>query len=142
MVTQSTTRRDVFTAIADPTRRAIIELLSKRELSLNGVAEHFAISRPAISKHVKILEECGLVSIEQKGRERICALDLRELSEASEWLEKYRQLWERRFDALEEYLAVLQAGDADKTKVASGQKKTAQKRKQTESKPTTKQKRK
>ena len=102
-------RRDVFQAIADPNRRAIISLLSQKKLTLNGVAEHFKISRPAISKHVKLLEECGLINIEQKGRERFCEVKLEKLNEVSDWIEQYRQFWETRLDALEVYLEELQS---------------------------------
>lgn len=69
-------RRDVFQAIADPTRRAIIDMIAKRSLNLNAIAEHFNVSRPAISKHIRILTECGLISIHQQGRERFCEAKL------------------------------------------------------------------
>lgn len=98
-------RRDVFQAIADPTRREIIGLLSKKSLTLNGVAGKFDISRPAISKHIKILTECGLVVIKQEGRERYCHPDLRRLKEVSEWAETYRAFWNNKLDALETFLA-------------------------------------
>jgi DNA-binding transcriptional ArsR family regulator len=98
-------RRDVFQAIADPTRRAIIGLLSEQSLTLNGVAGNFDISRPAISKHIKILTECGLVVIKQQGRERYCYPDLRRLKEVSDWSEKYRAFWNNKLDALETFLA-------------------------------------
>jgi len=101
-------RRDVFQAIADPTRRAILDLLAQQSLTLNGVAEHFPISRPAISKHIKILTECGLVVIHQRGRERYCEVQLDKLNEVSDWVEQYRLTWERRFDRLDELLQELQ----------------------------------
>lgn len=101
-------RRDVFQAIADPTRREIIQLLSQRSMNMNDVAENFDISRPAVSKHMKILTECGLVVIRQQGRERQCVAQLESLSEVSAWVEKYRLFWEARLDALESYLAQLQ----------------------------------
>ncbi|MDP4219252.1 MAG: metalloregulator ArsR/SmtB family transcription factor [Bacteroidota bacterium] len=101
-------RRDVFQAIADPRRRAILQLLALQTLTLNGVAEHFKISRPAISKHVKILTECGLVTITQQGRERYCKAQLGKLNEVSDWVEQYRKFWETKLDALEEYLEKLQ----------------------------------
>lgn len=97
-------RRDVFQAIADPNRRAILDLLARQRLTLNGVAENFAISRPAVSKHIKILTECGLVVVHQKGRERYCEARLDKLTEVSEWVEQYRRFWEERFDRLDEYL--------------------------------------
>ena len=102
-------RRDVFQAIADPTRRAILGLLAYQALTLNGVAEHFKISRPAVSKHIKILSECGLVKVEQEGRERYCMLKPEKLTEVSDWVEQYRKLWETKLDALEIYLKELQA---------------------------------
>ncbi|MBP7921653.1 MAG: winged helix-turn-helix transcriptional regulator [Saprospiraceae bacterium] len=102
------TRRDVFQAIADPTRRAILGLLAVQTLSLNAVAENFNISRPAVSKHVKVLSECGLIEIKQHGRERICEAKLEQLGEVSSWVEQYRQFWESKFDALELYLQNIQ----------------------------------
>lgn len=101
-------RRDVFQAIADPTRREIIHLLAKESLNLNAVAESFSISRPAISKHIKILTECGLVTINQHGRERYCFAQLEKLNEVSHWVEQYRQFWTEKMDALENYLEILQ----------------------------------
>ncbi|MBK6815523.1 MAG: winged helix-turn-helix transcriptional regulator [Saprospiraceae bacterium] len=102
------TRRDVFQAIADPTRRAILGLLAVQTLSLNAVAENFNISRPAVSKHVKVLSECGLIEIKQHGRERICEAKLEQLGEVSAWIDQYRQFWESKFDALELYLQNIQ----------------------------------
>ncbi|MBK8513778.1 MAG: winged helix-turn-helix transcriptional regulator [Saprospiraceae bacterium] len=102
------TRRDVFQAIADPTRRAILGLLAVQTLSLNAVAENFNISRPAVSKHVKVLSECGLIEIKQHGRERICEAKLEQLGEVSAWIEQYRQFWESKLDALEVYLDKIQ----------------------------------
>ncbi len=101
-------RRDVFQAIADPHRRAIIGLLANQKLTLGGVAKHFSISRPAVSRHIKILAECGLVVIHQKGRERYCEVRLDRLSQVSDWIEKYRSVWEQRFDRLDEYLDEIQ----------------------------------
>ena len=97
-------RRDVFQAIADPTRRQIINMLANKSLNLNSVAENFEVSRPAISKHIKILTECGLVVINQVGRERYCEARLEKLNEVSDWVEKYRAFWTRRLDALEDFL--------------------------------------
>jgi DNA-binding transcriptional ArsR family regulator len=102
-------RRDVFQAIADPTRRAILGLLAVQSLTVNGIAEHFNVSRPAISKHIRILEECGLVKIKDQGRERYCEAKMKKLSEVSNWLEQYREQWEERLDRLEDYLASLQS---------------------------------
>ena len=97
-------RRDVFQAIADPTRRAIINLVAQQPLNLNTVAENFDISRPAISKHIKILTECGLITIKQQGRERYCEAKLQKLSEVSDWLEQYQVFWSKKLDALESFL--------------------------------------
>ena len=102
------TRRDVFQAIADPTRREIINLIAHQSLNLNAVAENFNTSRPAISKHIKILTECGLIVINQQGRERYCEARLDKLNEVAGWIEQYRQFWETKFDALEIYLEELQ----------------------------------
>ena len=101
-------RRDVFQAIADPTRREIINMLSHRSLNLNSVADQFTVSRPAISKHIKILTECGLVVIKQQGRERYCEAKLDKLNDVSEWVEQYRKFWTARLDSLEEYLNEIQ----------------------------------
>ncbi len=98
-------RRDVFQAIADPTRRAIINMISQQSLNLNAVAGNFDISRPAISKHIKILTECGLIVIKQKGRERYCEARLQKLNEVAGWVEQYKQFWNAKLDALENYLA-------------------------------------
>lgn len=105
-------RRDVFQAIADPTRRQIIGMLADAPLNLNAVAEQFKVSRPAISKHMKILSECGLVTIKQQGRERYCEAKLQKLEEVSDWVEQYRQMWNKRLDALEAYLEKIQAKGA------------------------------
>jgi DNA-binding transcriptional ArsR family regulator len=101
-------RRDVFQAIADPTRRQIIQMVAKDSLNLNAIADQFEMSRQAISLHIKILTECGLVTVQQKGRERICEAKLDQLSEVSVWVEQYRQYWESHLDSLEIYLAKLQ----------------------------------
>lgn len=97
-------RRDVFQAIADPTRRAIISMIAGKEMNLNAVSEQFNISRPAISRHIRILTECGLVTIRQQGRERICAAEPQKLKEVYEWAAYYRSFWSSKLDALEAYL--------------------------------------
>lgn len=102
-------RRDVFQAIADPTRRAIIDMIARQPLNVNSVAENFDVSRTAIYKHIKILVECGLVDVRQQGRERFCEAKLGQLNEVSGWVEQYRQLWEQRLDALEAYLHQIQS---------------------------------
>ena len=101
-------RRDIFQAIADPNRRAIIGLLANQRLTVNAVAEHFPISRPAVSWHIKILKECGLVVVRKQGRERYCELRLDRLNEVAEWVEQSRKVWNRRLDRLDEYLSELQ----------------------------------
>ena len=100
-------RRDVFQAIADPTRRAILNSIVHESLNLNSVAEKFHQSRPAISKHVKILSECGLLIITQKGRERYCEAKLEKLNEVSKWIEQYRKFWETRFNQLDKVLSTI-----------------------------------
>jgi DNA-binding transcriptional ArsR family regulator len=97
-------RRDVFQAIADPTRRDIIHMLAHQRMNLNNVAGNFDISRPAISKHIKILTECGLIKIHKQGRERFCEANLKSLVEVSSWVDQYRQFWTTKLDALEAYL--------------------------------------
>jgi DNA-binding transcriptional ArsR family regulator len=99
-----TMRRDVYQAIADPTRREIINLIAQKPLNLHTVAENFEVSRPAISKHIKILAECGLVVIKQVGRERFCEAKLQKLNEVSLWLEQYKVFWTKKLDALDEFL--------------------------------------
>ena len=84
-------RRDVFQAIADPTRRQIISMIAQEPLSVNAVAETFNISRQAISNHVKILRECGLISIRRKGRERYCDAKLDKLNEVADWVDQYKK---------------------------------------------------
>jgi DNA-binding transcriptional ArsR family regulator len=101
-------RRDVFQAIADPTRREIINLIAQKSLPLNSVAETFDISRQAVSKHIKILTECGLIVIKQEGRERYCSAQLDKLEEVAHWVEQYRQFWNAKLDSLENYLNHLQ----------------------------------
>ncbi len=101
-------RRDVFQAIADPTRREIINLLAHKSLNLNSIAEKFEVSRQAVSLHVKILTECGLIVIRQQGRERFCEAKFDKLNEVAAWIEQYRQHWESKLDSLEIYLEKLQ----------------------------------
>ena len=102
-------RRDVFQAIADPIRREIIDLLSQEQRTVNAIAEQFDISRPAISKHIKILSECGLVKIIPHGRERRCVIIPTELSKVSDWVLQHRKLWEAQLDSFEDYLNQLQS---------------------------------
>ena len=113
-------RRDVFQAIADPTRREIIGMVAHQSLNLNAVADQFNISRPAISKHIKILTECGLIVIKQKGRERFCEAKFEKLNEVNEWVAQYKKFWEQKLDALEIYLKELQEGEV---KIEDGKRK-------------------
>jgi DNA-binding transcriptional ArsR family regulator len=101
-------RRDVFQAIADPTRRQIINLIARESMNLNAIADNFDISRPAISQHIKILTECGIVVIRQQGRERFCEAKLETLSEVSNWVDQYRQYWNDKFNSLDKYLSKIQ----------------------------------
>jgi DNA-binding transcriptional ArsR family regulator len=109
-------KRDVFQGIADPTRREILNLLTYKTLNVNNVASNFDVSRTAIYKHVKILVECGLVTIKQQGRERFCEGHLDRLGEVTDWVEEHRKVWNARFDNLERYLKEIQSKDKTKTK--------------------------
>ena len=109
-------KRDVFQAIADPTRREILNMVAHQSLNVNSVAENFDVSRAAIYKHMKILIECGLINMKQQGRERYCEAKLEKLNEVSEWIEQYRQFWETRLDALELYLEEIQKKPVLQTK--------------------------
>src|SRR5690606_32492263 len=97
-------RRDVFQAIADPTRRAIIGMIAKEPVNVNTIAEQFDVSRQAISLHLKILAECGLLTMKQQGRERICEAKLEKLNEVNEWITRYKQFWETKLDVLGKFL--------------------------------------
>ncbi|SFH01905.1 ArsR/SmtB family transcription factor [Pedobacter insulae] len=98
-------RRDVFQAIADPTRREIINLIAFKSLNLNAISENFDMSRSAISQHIKILTECGLVTIKKEGRERFCEVKFQKLNEVAEWIEQYRVFWTNKLDALAVHLS-------------------------------------
>ena len=98
-------RRDVFQAIADPTRRAIIDLVAQNPVNVNAIASQFShLSRQAVSLHVKVLYECGLLTVQKQGRERICQARLKRLSEVNEWVARYQQFWTVKLDALASYL--------------------------------------
>jgi DNA-binding transcriptional ArsR family regulator len=107
-------RRDVFQAIADPTRREIIRLVAGKAQNLNAIADRFNMSRQAVSLHVKILQECGVLSVTKEGRERRCALQPEKLAEVSHWLEPFRQMWEDRFNQLDKVLNHLNAKPNEK----------------------------
>ena len=100
-------RRDIFQAIADPTRRAIITLIALQAMTPNAIAEHFDTTRQAVSKHLRILTECELLAHEQKGREIYYSLEINKMKEIDEWLEQYRKIWETRFEQLGEVLEVM-----------------------------------
>jgi len=102
-------RRDVFQAIADPTRREIINLIAHQTLTLNGVADSFNVSRQAISKHIKILTECGIITINRQGREHYCFMQPKKLDEVADWLADFRKIWEGRFDKLDDLLIKMQS---------------------------------
>jgi DNA-binding transcriptional ArsR family regulator len=97
-------RRDVFQAIADPTRRQIINMVAAKPLNVNTIADSFDVSRQAISLHIKILIECELLKIKKQGRERYCEAQLDQLNEVAIWVEQYRQHFESKLDNLEAYL--------------------------------------
>lgn len=107
------TRRDVFQAIADPTRREIIQRIAQEPLNLNSVAEAFDISRQAVSKHIQILTECGLVVIKQKGRERFCEPQLDKLNEVTDWVEQSKKQWVSKFEKLDIYLKTIQTKEKE-----------------------------
>jgi len=100
-------RRDVFQAIADPTRRAIITLIALQAMTPNAIAEHFDSSRQAVSKHLRILTECELVKQEQQGREIYYQLEIKKMKEIDKWLEQFRKIWEDRFNQLDNVLATI-----------------------------------
>ncbi len=102
-----------FAALADPTRRAILARLTEGETSVTELAEPFATSLPAVSKHLKVLERAGLVARGREAQWRPCRLDAAPLAQASDWLESYRSFWEQSFDRLEDYLNDLQSKERD-----------------------------
>jgi len=102
-------RRDVFQAIADPNRRMILSMLATGRLNVNQVADNFDITRSAVSQHMKILTECGLVTIRKSGRERYCEAKLDKLGEIWDWLNQYKKFWENKFDAMEIALKEIQS---------------------------------
>lgn len=102
-------RRDVFQAIADPTRRAILSLIALQAMTPNALATHFASSRQAVSKHIQILTECQLVRQEQSGREIYYHFNPQKMKEIADWLEPFRQMWETRFGNLDTLLEQLKS---------------------------------
>ena len=100
-------RRDIFQAIADPTRRAIISLIALQAMTPNAIAENFNTTRQAISKHLRILTECELVKQDQQGREIYYSLEIEKMKEIDQWLSQYREIWQTRFNQLDELLATI-----------------------------------
>ena len=100
-------RRDIFQAIADPTRRAIIALIALQAMTPNAIAGHFDSSRQAVSKHIQILTECGAVNQNQRGREIYYQLNIDKMKEIDRWMEAFRKMWETRFDQLDDLLKTL-----------------------------------
>jgi DNA-binding transcriptional ArsR family regulator len=100
-------RRDVFQAIADPTRRAIIALIALQAMTPNAIAEHFDTTRQSVSKHLRILTECELVTQKQNGREIFYSLEINKMKEIDEWLEQFRKIWETRFNQLDDLLSTI-----------------------------------
>ncbi|MBR9999708.1 MAG: helix-turn-helix transcriptional regulator [Cyclobacteriaceae bacterium] len=107
-------RRDIFQAIADPTRREIINFVARNPQNMNTISSQFDKSRQAISLHVKILQECGVLSITREGRERYCSLQPEKLAEVSDWLEPFREMWEDRFNQLDKVLLKLKSNNHEK----------------------------
>ncbi len=101
------TRRDIFQAIADPTRRAIIALIAIQAMTPNALAEHFKTSRQAVSKHIKVLTECNLVKQEQQGREIYYSLEIEKMKEIDKWLNQFRKIWETRYNQLNNLLSTM-----------------------------------
>ena len=102
-------RRDVYIGIADPTRRNILGLIADQPLNVNSIANNFQMSRPAISQHLKILSDCGLVVITKKGRERYFEPKLEALDEVTDWIEPLKKTWRQRFDRLDEVIQELKS---------------------------------
>lgn len=102
-------KRDIFQAIADPTRRAILVLIATQALTPNALADQFDITRQAVSKHIKILNECELLEQEKVGREIYYELKIDKMKEVDQWLEQFRKIWENRFDQLDDLLTTLKS---------------------------------
>ena len=98
-------RRDIFQAIADPTRRAILVLIATQAMTPNGIADNFNTTRQAVSKHLRILTECELLKQEQQGREIYYSLKIEKMKEIDIWIEQFRKIWETRFNQLDEVLS-------------------------------------
>lgn len=101
-------KRDIFQAIADPTRRAILTLIALHAMTPNALAEHFEMSRQAVSKHLRVLQESELIKAEPQGREIYYQIEIEKMKEIDKWLEQFRKIWEKRFDQLDQYLYKVQ----------------------------------
>ncbi len=110
-------KRDIFQAIADPTRRAIIALIALQAMTPNAIAEHFDTSRQAVSKHLRILTECEVIKQSREGREIYYQLEISKMKEIDEWLEQYRKIWETRYEQLDTLLAELKQHDKQERKI-------------------------
>ena len=102
-------RRDIFQAIADPTRRAIIALIALQAMTPNAIADNFHTTRQAVSKHLRILTECELVKQEYQGREIYYSLEIKKMKEIDKWLDQFRKIWEARFNQLDEVLLTMKS---------------------------------
>lgn len=100
-------RRDIFQAIADPTRRSIITLIAMQAMTPNAIAENFNSTRQSVSKHLRILAECDLIKQEQKGREIYYSLEIEKMKEIDKWIEQFRAIWETKFNQLDKLLLTL-----------------------------------
>jgi DNA-binding transcriptional ArsR family regulator len=107
-------RRDIFQAIADPTRRAIIALIALQAMTPNAIAENFNTTRQAVSKHLRILTECDLIKQEHQGREIYYSLEVQKMKEIDKWLTQFRELWETRFDQLDKVLSTIKKQENEK----------------------------
>ncbi len=102
-------RRDVFNAIADPTRRSILMSLTSESQNVNALADKFDMTRQAVSLHIKYLQECGVITIKKEGRERYCNLEVQKLTEVADWLAPFRKMWAGKFNQLDKLLEELQS---------------------------------
>lgn len=100
-------RRDIFQAIADPTRRAILVMLTTQTMTAGAIANNFEVARPTISKHIQILSECELVEANQQGREIYYQIKIDKMKEIDQWLEQFRKIWENRFGQLDNLLSTI-----------------------------------
>ena len=104
-------RRDVFQAIADPTRRDIISIIANKAMTSNDVAESFKVSRQAISKHIRILNECGLLTVDYRGRKRCYSLQPEKLEQIADWIEPFRTMWQSKFNTLDDIINKLKSNE-------------------------------